>query len=129
MPERPRAAPARAAPAPTAPSRAAGAGRSEAGGGTAQGASGAGALDAWRAAVGRAVLRGLRQPPGRGRVVLALTVDVRGRITGVQVAASSGDGRLDRAAAREAMAVRRVPAAPPGTPPGAYRLRLVVDLS
>ena len=127
-PDPPAAAPARPPAAASAESRAAGAGLARSGAAAGREGAAPGAMDAWRAAVGQAVRAGLRRPRGTGRVGLRLTVDTGGRITGAQVAASSGDARLDAAAARAAMAVRRVPAAPAGAPSGTYGFTLTVEL-
>lgn len=84
-------------------------------------AGGGGQADAdWRARVIAHLMRLKRYPPAAkrrgdvGRVVLVLTIDPAGNVTGVRLKASSGSEILDQAALALARRVSPLPAPPPG---------------
>lgn len=78
------------------------------------------AESAWLRKVAGAVYADYRYPRRarrdgiEGEVVLAITIDSAGRVTGLSVARSSGHEILDRAALASARGVTRVPAPPAG---------------
>lgn len=84
-------------------------------------AGGGGQADAdWRARVIAHLMRLKRYPPAAkrrgdvGRVVIVLTIDPAGNVTGVRLKASSGSEILDQAALALARRASPLPAPPPG---------------